>query len=350
VFLFAVLGSATAQAGKPQDSSGTFAGNGYPSGPHFNLNLNAKSDHFRCPAPQFVVVVDNNGNGDAGMIVDVCDPGDVCDPDLGNVVFLPRVQGTDPISLLIESGRKGPKTAPDATDLEVVDWCTQSFPDDGSFAPPLGDAAVVRLPKNAEGYAVYARVHGKPGRNQDERTFAAVPELALVQDEAGNDLLYLGLVSSDGVFDSEGILLRRTDDSRKGKGVRKATDIGGLFRWSGDVCYLQPDTDPFCLDDSGANLCTMLDLCCVDLDLSGDGVYEACDLLTDVGVDPDGDGNFECPLTDVAGNPYTPLTAECRHYDSKWVFNIADFVDLLLDITSDAYHVQIRFYPLPLER
>ena len=38
-----------AQAGKPQDGDGVFFGNGFPSGPHFNLNIKAKKDDFTCP-------------------------------------------------------------------------------------------------------------------------------------------------------------------------------------------------------------------------------------------------------------------------------------------------------------
>ena len=46
------MGMATAAfAGKPTDSAGEFLGNGYPGGPHFNLNLLGKKDHFTCPPP-----------------------------------------------------------------------------------------------------------------------------------------------------------------------------------------------------------------------------------------------------------------------------------------------------------
>ena len=109
MLLVGLAAAATSQAAKPRDPSGEFIGNGFPSGPHFNLILNAKANHFRCPGPEFFVLEDNNLDADAGMIVDFCDPGDVCEEILGNVAFLPREQGTDPISLLLESGRQRPQ-------------------------------------------------------------------------------------------------------------------------------------------------------------------------------------------------------------------------------------------------
>ena len=42
------------------------------------------------------------------------------------------------------------------------------------------------------------------------------------------------------------------------------------------------------------------------------------------------------------------MAAVCRDYEEDWVFNIADFVNVLWDIQGNAYNVQIRFYPLPL--
>jgi hypothetical protein len=42
----------------------------------------------------------------------------------------------------------------------VTDWCTESFPD---FGAAQGDGAMLRLPKDSEGYAVFARITGNPG-------------------------------------------------------------------------------------------------------------------------------------------------------------------------------------------
>jgi hypothetical protein len=328
-------------AAKPTDDTGAFLGNGAPSGPHFNLIFNAKQDHFTCPPAQFEVVSDGNGDGDLGTIVESCDPEDVCEQVFGNVIFMPRDQGNDAITVVMASGAKGPKSKQDAMDLEVTDWCTESFPDDGGQG--LADGAMLRLPKNAEGYAVYGWVKGKLG----ERTFEAVPSLHLAEDEAGNNLLLLGMVSQDGVFNSDGLKLSRTDTKTKGRGNNNFTNLTGLFEWTGSACYLQEDVDPFCLDEFGNYVCTARDLCCVDQEL--DGLYDRCDDIIDVGVDPDGDANLECPLLDADGFGYVLVTAACRDYSDAWVFNIADFVEVLWDITSNAYNVQIRFYPLPLK-
>jgi len=126
-------------AGKPKDD-GIFLGNGYPSGPHYNLNLIGKKDNFSCPPPQYLVIADINGDGDIDQIVGSCDAGDICEQVYGNVIFMPRNENgaADPISITIESGRKGPKSKPGTTEYEVTDWCTQSFPDDGSSPPALG--------------------------------------------------------------------------------------------------------------------------------------------------------------------------------------------------------------------
>jgi hypothetical protein len=130
--------------------------------------------------------------------------------------------------------------------------------------------------------------------------------------------------------------------------VQKATNITALFEWSGEACYIQDDSNMYCEDANGQNICSELDLCCVDEDT--DGIYERCDLLTDVGIidpcDPCG-VNLICPLADANSYPYDPITAECRTYDNEWIFNIADFVGYLWDIdTTGAYVIKVRFYPL----
>jgi len=72
--------------------------------------------------------------------------------------------------------------------------------------------------------------------------------LVFVQDELGNDLILLGLVTSNG-FETPYRSVTRT------KGKSTALDITGLFLWSGDVCYF---ADTLCGDS-----CTDTQLCCV---------------------------------------------------------------------------------------
>jgi len=319
--LAVILTSNFALADKPSGDDG-FNGNGFPSGPHFNLNLIGKKDNFTCPEPEFDLIS--------------------AEQVFGHVIFIPREQGSDPITILMESGKKGPKGKPDAEALEVTDWCTESFPDYGTGND---DGAMLRLPKNDNGYRVYARVTGKPGTSEDDHTLDIFPGLVYVEDENANNLIDLGLVFPDGSgFTSTGETLKRTDDGKKGKGVRKASDITALFEWSGDVCYVQEDTDQFCLDEFGIDICTSLSLCCIDEE-EPFGAYERCDLLTVVG-EIDGEGDLVCPAMDELGDDYIMVDAQCRHYDNEWVFNIGDFVGYLWDLDSTgSYVVQVRFYP-----
>jgi len=430
-----VGGTGPAQAGKPQ-SNGDFLGNGFPSGPHFNLNLLGKREGFSCPAPQFEVVTDGNGDGDTGTLQSQAEctaEGDTCVQAFGNVIFMPRkddpLSGNygDPITILVESGRKGPKSSPDAARLEVTDWCTESFTDFG--ANGQGDGAVMRLPKDPEGYAVYARITGKPGDGTGATFTFVGRELALVGDEFGNDLLLLGLVSADGTFDAGGQQLSRFDSTRNGKGVLTATDITVLFQFVGTVCNIN-DTTGLCVDENGnqivdaggepvcfdyvdeqgivkqlccagANLATNGDVvpalscpydpdpsdgygycadiavlnvdqtayeCPVSYETGGIVVGEVEDLdATDVAsgglCDPnlgcvpdpenDGDGLCEpaetCELGDAALCEAVPQCRTFTESDRQWIFNIADFVDLLLNAENNgSYNVQLRFYPLPL--
>ena len=179
----------TANAGKPQQGGdGPFLGNGFPSGPHFNLLIHGKKLDFNCPAPKFEITVENDAQHTVGDIVSgSCPAGDTCVEVFGNVINVPRT-GNE-VQILVSSGRKGPKGKPAITDLQVTDWCTEPFDN---------DAAVFLLPKNAEGYAVYGRVLGKP---QDDPTFEFTDrDLFLVEDDGGNDLLLLGLVDETGTW------------------------------------------------------------------------------------------------------------------------------------------------------
>jgi hypothetical protein len=345
-----------AQAGKKKDDDGNYLGNGFPSGFHYNLNLIAKKPDFSCPPQSYymLVTVDNNGDGDEGDLVESCDVGDICEPTgtpiYGNVIFIPREQDGDDITILMESGRKGPKGKEDATTLEVIDWCTESFPDDGSTPPPPGDEAVLRLPADPEGYAVYGRLAGKPGEDIEEPWVYLQPGLKYVEDYDGQPLLLLGLVDPSGVYQCQGGMdiddpcyLVRTDSTAKGKGgkgVQKAKNISPLFWFSGWICYIDPD------DCEANGACYQECWCCCDTD-DPDVLYNYCEKDTVGGCDC-----VELTLPAECTSPFVPDLLSCRNYTEEeeyWIFNIADFVGYLWDIdTSGAYVVQIRFYPLPL--
>jgi len=251
--------------------------NGFPSGAHHNLNIHGKKLDFTCDS----MVPEEDGY-------------------FGGSIFVP-ISGTD-IEIVMQSGKKGPKNAPSITDLEVVDPCA-------SFD---GDPAVIMLPKNEFGYDVYARVLGKP--TGDPTITIRDPELLMVQDENGNDLLWLGLITDNG-------FMTTSESFTRTKGKSTARDITGLFLWNGDVCYLVEPVGPY--DFSEVK-------CCIDNDVPADGVYDEC-------TDPTAG---LCPLG------YDPVTTYCIIYTNTWVFNIGDFVDYLWKADNDGVKLlQIRFYP-----
>lgn len=368
-------------------------GNGYPEGNHFNLNLIAKKSdpaepsYFNCPIPdnyQWDYYKDNIGICTVDLVgTDACEK---CDPNVENcsvqvpssqnVVFVPRDNDVDnndipdkEITIRIKSGSdrpgKGKKIKDTYPSLTVTDWCTEHFPD---FGEAEGDLAEVMLPENANGYAVYARVTGRPVEGT-AWTFMT-PSIEMVQDEYGNNLYYLGTIGgAEGCTDANGnVLLERIDTTKgkgKGKGVKQATDLTCLFEFTGQVCYIN-DLCYYCFDDQDNPLCENTFagndagfVCCTDTYEGDDQVYDSCGEPAKSNCsDPVGistiDGVTVCdPLVDpdcdwsCTGETYSvdPL---CRDYqDPTWVFNISDFVDVLWKSESNgAYVIKVRFYPL----
>jgi hypothetical protein len=272
--MFAFAG--TAYSTKPGQ---TVNPNGFPSGEHFNLNIHGKKDGFTCPEQEY----DEFGN-----------------PVYGNSIFIPE-SGSD-VKILMQSGTG--KKAAEIQTLQVTDPCTAAFD---------GNAAIVQIPKSSEGYRVYARTLGKPS---DSAIMEIMPDLISVEDEFGNDLIYLGLVTSNG-FETPYVSF-----TRKG-GKSTAIDITGLFEWSGDVCYL---TSGYC---DPVESCTAQQLCCTDTDLNG--IFESCAIK---------EGDL-CPEGSIE------TTAFCKTYLNEWVFNIGDFVTYLWDIKNSGIKLlQVRFYPV----
>lgn len=350
-------------AGKPTTGEpSVFNGNGYPSGPHFNLNIHGKKADYQCsPETWECTVTDVDGEeivtkyASADECLLSCAEPATCTRVYGNVINIPfdnvevDAEGNDvinePFQILIESGRKGPKGAAAITELQVTDSCA-GFPVDD---PNAG----FQLPKNGDGYAVYARITGKPGA--DTKAIFTSPDFVYVEDDKGNNLIELGQIvgTTISTINAESIVTYRSNTS-KGNKVSKATDISALFDYSGTVCYFESydpvDDFDYCLDytvDPPLDVCSQIQLCCTELDV--DGVYSGCGLLDTVGIDTDADGTVDsCPIVDA----YTlPVEVGCRTYEEKWVFNIADFVGMLWDIgNNNAYNIKLRFYPLPLNQ
>ncbi len=146
--------------------------NGYPSGAHFNLNIHGKKDDYNCdPTPG------------------------------GRSVFIPEY-GTSTLQYV--SNKKS-----SVTELKALDPCAEAFD---------GDPTRVQLPKEEDGYYVFARVRAKPqnGSNSEESSIMLVPDPVIEacnatsttpdfgeatscsDDEA---LLALGLVTANGVYE-----------------------------------------------------------------------------------------------------------------------------------------------------
>ena len=263
--------------------------NGYPSGAHFNLNIHGKDpDTYNCDSS----------------------PG-------GNSVFIDE-EGESTIKYI--SNKKS-----SVTELIAKDPCAEAFDN---------DPVEVQIPKEDEGYYVFGRV---PSNHQYDKDSSLImvpdPNIEACNDtEEGNpdfgdltscpddplneDLLALGLITSNGVFDLEDQEFVKIDNSDnvkgKGYGKSKAIDITGLFLWTGDVC-----------DDS--------------YDTNGDGNITVDDIL----VDLNGDGVID--ELDLA----IYLETNCTHFDSKWVFSVADLVVVDNTITNDNVKLlKLRFYPV----
>jgi hypothetical protein len=203
--------------------------NGFPSGPHYNLNIIGKKVGFTCPGLEY----DEYGQ-----------------PIYGNVIFIP--ENDNGIEIYMQSG-KG-KKAEAIPELQVIDPCATD-----------GTKAVMQLPKNDAGYRVYARALATP---TGTRRIATSPELVTVRDENGNILVFMGTLSANGFETSDGYIYRK-------KGKSRALDITRLFQWAGDVCSID---EPF---EDGL---TLTQYCAGDPD--GDGNTDFI-LLPDTGVCPD---------------------------------------------------------------
>ena len=139
------------------------------------------------------------------------------------------------------------------------------------------------------------------------------PALISAEDEFGNDLVYLGLVTSTGFQTPYASFSRK-------KGQSTAQDITGLFEWSGSVCYFN---STYCT--SG---CTMTSLCCTPGATAG--TYTGC-----------------VPKTDLCAAGTVEVTSYCTTYTDTWVFNISDFVTYLWDMENGGVkNLQVRFYPV----
>ena len=300
-------------AAKPQENgSGKDViqlSNGYPSGEHENLNVHGKKLSW---------------TGD-------CTPG-------GKSINVPLYTDELPDQTIqIVSNKKSSQS-----ELTAIDPCSEQYDN---------DPAKVQLPYVDEyGYYVFARSTANPNNaDGDPSKIMITPngvleackqdtindlnndfgDLTSYYDENGDlvETIVLGLVTNDGVYKKTDAEFVRYEDSTKGKGVKKAVDITGLFEWTGAVC------DDI-LDVNGDKKINWLDF----------GLTEAAfDDLYSIGV-PDGIVSPEELLAYLQ-----PLYdgAECEFFTEEWVFNVADLVVQSNKIDNDGTKLwKLRFYPV----
>lgn len=304
-----VLGVSTAMAGKPQDV--IEKSNGFPSGPHFNLNIHGKKADYNCnPTP---------GGGSVF----------VCEYSESTIQYVSNKKSS-------------------LTELVVLDPCAVCFddsPDDNPVKVMLPhkvevDGAVIP----AEGYYVFGRILGKPNNGYS----GAVSSIILYPNvvvQACNDDPYnpdpdfgdytscdevaLGLIVGTNLYIAEPEQYVRFDpEATKGKGKSKATDITRLFTYTG-----------WAVDER--------------LDVSGpegepDGVIDEFDVPEDaINYVPNFDGNFIIDVEEWLLFQADQEPPMAWYFDQEWIFNIADLVVTEQGLVNDGTKLlQIRFYPV----
>ena len=343
-----LLSNSPVMAAKPQKA--IEVGNGMPSGYHETLLFHGKKDSYNC------------------IECDPLNPLEEC-----NVVNIPEY-GTAPITYV--SGRKVNISA-----LTVYDSCA-GFADEN-------DSAEIWLPYEADGYYIFARALGKPGKGDEERYIIfeneSLEAYPLLSDVSSPDdvVLGLGMITQQGEFkmDASGSLYRFDGDSDKGKGKPQAKYLTNMFLWSGLVFHPELDvtgdgvvnesdviaaTCPYDTNQNGTIDPDEFLAWSVDtsggVDITGDGNINSLDVIADTcpyDANQDGvisyDGNFD--ETTFPDNEFENWLADntvnadgeilWQYYNEAWVFSIADLVYLNQVVTNNGIkNIQLRFYPV----
>ena len=372
-----VFGILPAMAGKPMDV--IQLSNGFPSGDHFNLNIHGKKLDYQCSN------------------CELCTDPETCDPLVleCNVINIPEYTSEElDNTISYVSGRKV-----QIDELTVFDSCTEAF----DKSP-----AEVWLPYEEQGYYVFARALGKPGK-KDEGVRRIILEnigleaYSLEQDVSNPDDVLsqfeldmaLGLITKNGTYkmsdSGENTLIRfDSEPEGKGKGKTLGKNITDMFLWTGfafhpsldlnadgvvdelDVeyaCWSQYDHDgdgvitntdlenypvsdwsgPDGITDEIIDRWDLAYIAPCDYDLNENGLIDACDGEFDTwydGIIPDSE--FEAWLYDNMTETVDGVTITLwEYYEEAWVFNIADLVYQNQVVTNEGIkNLQLRFYPV----
>jgi hypothetical protein len=302
-----ILGASGVMASKPQAPRDVIAkSNGFPSGAHFNLNIHGKHEGY-------------TGDPTSG----------------GKSVFVSEY-GSSTIQYV--SNKKS-----SVTELTVLDPLAEGFD---------GDPAEVQLPKEEQGFYVFARILGKSnnGLSGNESSIILYPnDVVQACNDPGNHdfgdltecpedpLMALGLIVGTNLYTAEPEGYVRFDpQATRGKGKSKATDITRLFTYAGWV-----------VDET--------------LDFGGpegvpDGVIDEYDVPADAysaipETQPyDSDGNLQIDVGEwltYQSEQDPPMAWYFAPEDQMWIFNIADLVVTEQGLVNDGTKLlQIRFYPV----
>lgn len=262
--------------------------NGFPSGPHYNLNIHGKANTY------------------------------TCDPTSGGGSVFISEYGESIIKYLTNrtSG---------LTELTALDPCAEPFD---------GTPALVQIPYASQGYYVFASVKGKPNNGSDgdessvlvspnlvtqacNNTDPANPEFPTYTECPDDDLMALGLIVGENVYEATDVGFVRFDATTTGgKGKSRGVDISSLFTFTGWVYN-------------------------ASLDVNGDGVIDLLDA---------GDYNGDGTVTEedfLAWRAYNESVGLAQYFENEWILNIADLVVTEQAIVNDGTKLlSIRFYPV----
>lgn len=306
--VFTAMLAGKGMAGKPVDV--VMWSNGFPSGPHFNLNIHGKHDDYHC---------DSTSGGGSVFVPEYGDSEiDFVQNKRSNVSELTvqdKCANFDATPALVQLpageyqvyARILAKPLKDGEQREVVFYpkLVEACNDTLSALDLNGDGVIDLLDLDTDGDNI-------PDNDIDGNGVVDDADLALYYDFpdsvdcADSFLLGTGVVTSGGVFDMDSRELIRTN------GKSKAVDVTALFQWSGYTC------DQI-------------------YDVNNNGEIDLGDLSTDL----DGDGDIDDDDLQIY------LDMSCNFMDSTWIFDIADLVVYGWNYKNNgAKLVQTRFYPV----